>query len=438
MLKMYNKKQSKSSFKPSRRDFIKSSAPLLLTGMMLERSAHAAGSDTLRIGLIGCGSRGTGAVLNALRADANAKLTAMADMFDWRIESSLKQIEKEEKDRAAVDKEHRFVGFDAYKQLISSGVDVVLIAVPSFFAPIHLKAAIDAGKHVFCEKPHAIDAKGVKMVINAGETAKKKGLCMVSGLAWRYHTGLIETMKRVHDGAIGEIIAVEEICNTPSLPVLPRKPGFTEMEYQIHNWLNFYWLSGDLTSINLIHDVDKGAWALRDRPPLKAWGMGGREVRREPIYGDVYDHHATVFEYADGIKMFAYCRQQNGCTTEISDRFQGTRGRCDLMKCRIEGEKAWQYEGPECNRFDLEHVALFNAIRSGKPLNNGLYMARSSMMAIMSTFCSYTGKEITWEDAMNLQQHIAPETFDRNATPPTLPGPDGSYPVPVPGITKFV
>ncbi len=426
----------------SRRDFLKTSTALLSTtavgNLAIGRSAHAAGDDVLRVGLIGCGGRGSGAAVNALNADKNAKLVAMADVFEWRLTGSLERTKAAKPDQVAVDDDHRFVGLDAYRQLIDSGVDVVLITVPSHFTPIYLKAAIDAGKHVFCEKTHAVDAPGVRTVMEATETAKKKGLSMVSGLAWRYHTGVRETMKRVHDGAIGEITSIEEICNTGHLRSLPRKPETTEMEYQLYNWYDFNWLSADLPGLNMVHNVDKGAWALHDEPPMKAWGMGGREVRKGPTFGDCFDHHATVYEYADGVKMFAYCRQINGTRTAVSDKFIGTKGRCDLLKHIIEGETNWRYEGPASNRFDLEHVALFDAIRSGKPLNNGQYMARSSLLALMSTWCTHTGQEITWQEALDSKKQVNPERYALDAEPPAKPGPDGNYPISVPGTTKFV
>jgi len=242
-------------------------------------------------------------------------------------------------------------------------------------------------------------------------------------------------MKRVHDGAIGRITTVQEICNTGSLRSLPRRPGMTEMQYQVYDWYDFNWLSADLPGLNMVHNVDKGAWALHDRPPRKAWGMGGREVRKGPTFGDVYDHHATVYEYADGVRMYAYCRQINGTWTAVSDVFLGTKGRCDLLHHKIEGETNWRYDGPPCNRFDLEHVALFSAIRAGTPVNNGLYMARSSMLALMSTWCSHTGREITWTEAMNSKRQANPEGYTWDADPPTKPGPNGNYPVAVPGIT---
>jgi predicted dehydrogenase len=426
----------------SRRQFLQAStraaaASAVASTLSVQRGAHAAGSDVLRVGLIGCGGRGTGAAVNALNADQHARLVAMADAFDWRLAGSLERIEGLKPDQVRVDDDHRFVGLESYKALIGSEVDVVLICVPSHFTPIYLKAAIDAGKHVFCEKTHAVDAPGVKLVMEATEIAAQKGLSMVSGLAWRYHRGTQETMKRVHDGAIGQIVAIQEICNTGSLRSLPRRPGMTEMEYQIYNWYDFNWLSADLPGLNLVHDLDKGAWAMHDEPPLKAWGMGGREVRKGPTFGDVFDHHATTFEYAGGALMHAFCRQIDGTTTEISDKFQGTLGRCDLLKHTIEGQTNWRYEGPPCDRFDAEHAALFSAIRSGNPINNGVYMARSSLMALMSTWCSRTGQEITWEQALESKTQAKPERYAFDADPPTMPGPDGSYPIAVPGVTRF-
>ncbi len=425
----------------SRREFLKTTTGVATTAavshLAISRAAHAAGSDILNIGLIGCGGRGSGAAVNALNADKNNRLVAMADAFDWRISESLRRIQEIKPGQVSVAEDHRFTGLESYRPLLESDVDVVLIAVPSHFAPIQLQAAVDAGKHVFCEKTHAVDAPGVRMVTDAGETARKKGLCVVSGLAWRYHTGVQETMKRVHDGAIGEIHTVQEICNTGSLRSLPRRLGMTEMEYQVYNWYDFNWLSADLPGLNLVHNVDKGAWALRDEPPVKAWGMGGREVRKGPSFGDVFDHHATVYQYANGLRMHAYCRQISGTRTEVSDKFVGTKGRCDLLRHTIEGETNWRYEGPSCNRFDLEHVALFSAIRSGKPINNSVYMARSSLLALMATWCSHTGVEITWEQALKSNKQAKPERYAFDADPPTLPDEDGSYPIAVPGVTAF-
>ncbi len=437
------KERAKSTSNPhaTRRQFLKvttgAAAAVAVNRLSVSRAMHPGGSDLLRVGLIGCGGRGSGAVVNALNADDNVQLVAMADAFEWRIAESLKQLKTLHSGRVNVNTEHQFVGLESYRQLLESDVDVVLIAVPSHFTPIILKASVDAGKHVFCEKTHAVDAPGVTMVMEAGEVARRKGLCVVSGLAWRYHTGVQETMKRIHDGAIGEIHTIQEICNTGSLRSLPRRPGMTEMEYQIYDWYDFNWLSADLPGLNMVHNVDKGAWALHDQPPMKAWGMGGREVRKGPTFGDVFDHHATVYEYGDGVRMYAYCRQIGGTFTEVSDKFVGTKGRCDLLRHTIEGETNWRYEGPACNRFDREHVALFSAIRSGNPVNNSTYMARSSLLALMATWCSHTGEVISWQQALNSRRQVKPREYTMDAVPPTLPDAEGNYPIAVPGLTKF-
>jgi predicted dehydrogenase len=406
--------------------------------LAVSRGAHAAGSDILRVGLVGCGPRGSGAAVNALNADPNARLVALADLFPENVTLGRRSIKNVLGDQVAVDDDHCFSGFDGYKQLIASGVDVVLLALPTHFHPTYLKACVDAGKHVFCEKVHAVDAPGVHLVLAAGEEARKKGLSIVSGLAWRYDTGVQETMKRVHDGVIGQIVSIVETCNTGSLRSRARRPEWTEMEYQIRDWFNFFWLSCDLPGLNLVHNLDKAAWAMHEEPPVKAWGMGGRQTRVGPQYGDAWDHHAIVYEYPGGMRMHAYCRQQNGCIPEISDHFYGTKGHCDLLRCRIDGETDWQYQGPACNRFDLEHVALFSSIRNGKPINNSLYMARSSMLAIMATWATYSGQVITWEDAMASKFRLAPESYALDADPPTKPDGDGKYPMPVPGVSKFV
>jgi predicted dehydrogenase len=426
----------------SRRAFLKSSIASIGTAtvasLAMRNQAHAAGSDVLRVGLIGCGPRGTGAAVNALNADANAKLTAVADLFPDMLDASLQEITNAKGSQVAVDRDHRFLGFDSCKQLLATDVDVVLIALPTYFHSICLEAAIQAGKHVFCEKIHAVDAMGMKQVLAAGKEARKRGLSIVSGLAWRYDTGVRETMKRVHDGAIGDIVSIVETCNTGGLRSRLRQPAWSEMEYQIRDWFNFYWLSCDLPGLNLVHNLDKAAWAMHEEPPVKAWGMGGRESRVGKQFGDAWDHHATIFEYANGTRLHAYCRQQDGCRTEISDVFYGTKGRCDLLNNRIDGETKWHYEGPACNRFDLEHVALFSSIRNGQPINNSLYMARSSMLGIIATWASYSGNEITWADAIESKYRVAPERLALDATPPTRPDADGNYPRPVPGISKFL
>ena len=433
---------AKPTLPVSRRRFLKTSTAtagaMAVGSLAMTRNVHAAGSDILKVGMIGCGRRGTGAAVNALNADPNTRLTAMADLFPENIKVSRQNIKNLKGDQVTVADDHCFTGFDSYKKVIESGVDVVLIALPTYFHPAYVKACVDAGKHVFCEKIHAVDAPGVRTVLAAGEIAKQKNLSIVSGLAWRYDTGAVETMKRVHDGAIGRIVSIEETCNTNSLPCRARQPGWTEMQYQIQDWFNFSWLGCDLPALNLVHNLDKAVWAMHEEPPLSCWGTGGLQARVGPQYGDVWDHHSTVFQYASGVRLYAYCRQQDGCPWDISDRLYGTKGMCDLLNYTITGENPWRYGKPASNRFDLEHVALFSAIRSGKPLNNSLYMARSSMLAIMCTWASYSGQTITWEQAMKSEYTVVPKTLALDAEPPTKPDAKGKYPIPMPGMTKFV
>lgn len=438
---MSNTDASHAQQAPSRRDFLKTStvaAGALAGGLALHRSAHAAGSDVLKIGLIGCGGRGTGAAINALNADKNSKLVAMGDAFDDRLQSSLSSIKKSFADRVAVDADHCFVGFDAYKKVIDSGVDVVLLAETPHFRPIHLKAAIEAGKHVFCEKPVAVDAPGIRSVLETSEQAATKSLNIVSGLCWRYDYGVRETIKRILDGAIGDILAIRETYLTGGLWHRGRKADDTEMAYQMRNWYYFAWLSGDFNNEQHVHSLDKAVWAMHDQPPERAWGIGGRQVRTDAKYGDIYDHHAVVYEYPNGVQVFSYCRQQPGCFGDVSDIFFGTKGKANILRNTIDGETKWRYEGPKASMYDLEHQALFAAIREGKPINNGRYMAYSTMLAILGRMCDYTGQVITWEQAMGSKQVLAPEKYTWDATPPTMPDKDGRYPVATPGVTKLV
>jgi len=425
----------------SRRDFLKTSgtaAAALAGGLSISRSAHAAGSDVLKIGLIGCGGRGTGAAMNALNADKNAKLVAMADVFEDRMKNSLNSLQKAGKERVAVDPDHCFAGFDGYKKVIDSGVDVVLLAEVPHFRPMHLKAAIEAGKHVFCEKPVAVDAPGIRSILETSEQAAKKGLNIVSGLCWRYDYGVRETMKRVLDGAIGDISAIQETYLTGFLWHRGRQPDDTEMKYQLRNWYYFNWLSGDFNNEQHVHSLDKAMWAMRDEPPERAWGLGGRQVRTDPKFGDIFDHHAVVYQWPNGTHVFAYCRQQGGCPGDVSDIFFGTKGKANILRNTIKGETEWRYEGPKASMYDVEHQELFAAIRAGKPINNGRYMAYSTMLAILGRMCTYTGQMITWEQAMKSQQTLAPSAYSWDAAPPTVPDADGRYPVAMPGVTKFV
>jgi len=434
----------KTTQQPSRRDFLTSSAALagvaVAGSLSIARSAHAAGNDTLKIGMVGCGGRGTGAAANAMTADENTKLIAMADAFGDRLELSIKQLQKRFPDRVTVDADHRFTGFDAYKELIASDVDVVILATPPHFRPAHLDACAKAGKHVFCEKPVAVDAPGFRAVLAACEEAKQKNLSFVSGLCFRYHAGVQETLKRVLDGAIGRVVAIQETynCGPPWFRNRVRQPEWTEMEYQMRNWYPFTWLSGDHNVEQHVHSLDKAAWVMHDEPPERAWGSGGRQFRSEIAIGNIFDHHCVTYEYADGTRLYSHCRRQAGCTNDVSDLILGTKGTCNVLKHRIEGESPWVFEGPKPNMYVAEHEALFASIRSGQPINNGLYMARSSMLAVLGRMATYTGKTITWDQAINSKEDLSPASYAWDADPPILPDENGQYPIAVPGETKFV
>ena len=435
---MTSPEKTVNSTESTRRDFLKKSAASVAAGslascLIVPQHAYAQGDDTLRVGLIGCGGRGTGAAVQALTADERTKLVAMGDAFADRLDGSLQSLQKTGvAKQVAVDEDHRFVGFDAYQKVIDS-VDVVLMATPPHFRPMQLEAAVAAGKHCFVEKPVAVDAQGVKRILKTCEEAEKKGLSIVSGLCWRYHQGMRETFQQIHDGRVGEVVAMQCSYNTRGLWDKPRKDDWSDMEWQMRNWLYFTWLSGDFITEQHVHSLDKMAWALGDEYPVKASGTGGRQTRTAEKYGHIYDHFAICYEYANGVKAFSRCRQQDGCTVDVSDHVMGSQGRVDVFKHRtynLKGEQTWEFKEKSKNMYQAEHDEFFASIRSGKPINNGNYMAKSTMMAVLGRMAAYTGKTITWEDAMNSKEDLTPAKYEW--------GPMEVPPVAMPGITPFV
>lgn len=420
----------------SRRDFLKTGALAvggsLAGNLALNNSLYAEGSSLLKVALIGCGGRGTGAAKQALMADPNVQLVALGDAFQDRLEKSYNLLKKDEEisSKVNVSPEKMFVGFEAYKQAIDSGVDVVLLCTPPHFRAAQLAYAIEQGKHVFAEKPIAVDAQGVKSVMETCRKAQEKNLSIVSGLCWRYDNGMRATFDQVQAGAIGDIVAIQVSYNTQGLWMHPRKPEWSDMEWQVRNWLYFTWLSGDFNTEQHVHSLDKMAWAMKDQPPVKCVGLGGRQVRTGPEFGHIFDHMSVVYEYADGVKGFASCRQQDGTHIDVSDHILGTKGNCNVFRHSIKGETDWKYEGPKNNMYQTEHDELFASIRNSKPINNGEYMCRSTMLAIMGRMACYTGKEITWEQAMNSQENLTPAKYEW--------GPLAVAPVAMPGITEFV
>ena len=418
----------------NRRDFLKTGAAVTagVAASGLSAGAFAASSDTLRVGLIGCGGRGTGAAAQALSADPNTKLVAMGDAFGDQIERSLKNLAGNEvAPRVQVPKENRFTGFDAYQKVIDN-VDVVLLTTPPHFRPQQLAAAVDAGKHCFVEKPVAVDAAGVRSILETCEVAKKKNLSIVSGLCWRYHYGMRETFDQILNGGIGDVVALQCSYNTRGLWQKPRQPNWSDMEWQLRNWLYFTWLSGDFITEQHIHSLDKVAWAMGDVPPIRCSGTGGRQTRTGHEYGHVFDHFAICYEYANGVKAFSRCRQQDGCDVDVSDHVVGTKGKADVFKHRTlahNGETMWRFKGKKGNMYQIEHDEFFASIRSGNPINNGEYMSRSTMLAIMGRMAAYTGKTITWDDAMASKEQLKPEKYDWISM--------DVAPVAMPGITNF-
>lgn len=418
----------------SRRDFLRASAAAaasLAVAPRLAPGAFADGKEVIRAGLIGCGGRGTGAAVNALRADPAVRLVAMADAFADRIEESLKSLANvvSVADRVQVDPERRFTGFDGGSRLIESGIDVVLLAEPPHFRPAHLAKAVEKGLHVFAEKPVAVDAPGVRSALESADLARKKGLSLVAGLCWRYDWEKSDTIEQVLEGRIGDIVAMQCTYNTGALWHRGDKPGWSRMEWQLRNWLYFTWLSGDHIAEQHIHSLDKMPWAMGGEYPVRCTGSGGRQVRTDPSFGNVYDHFNTVYEWKGGVKAFASCRQMAGCAQDVSDHIFGTKGTCHVFEHRCTGESPWEYEGESNNMYQEELDHLLRAIRSGVPVNDGDHLAKSTLMAIMGRMAAYTGQTVTWEQALNSKERLGPVDYIWGDLP--------VEPVAMPGVTRL-
>ena len=439
---MTSSKRSGKGRGTTRRDFLKSSTVVASAAVSgahsIANNAFAAGSDIIRVGMIGCGGRNTGAAAEALTADPGARLVAMCDIFMDRVKGRRERLREQKKGQVIVDDDHCFAGFDGYKHVIEAS-DVVVIANAAKFHPLHAMTALEAGKHVFVEKPHGIDPAGIKLMQRAAEVAKEKGLCLVSGLQSRYHTGFAETVQRIHDGAIGDVISIEENFLRAPYVVIDRAPGLSELEWQCSTQYHFRWLSGDDVPQSLVHNLDRASWVLHNAVPAKCHGLGGRSSMTEPIYGDVFDHHSVVYELDSGVRIYALCRTTTGCYNDSSSTVFGSKGKASITRCQIWGENEWRWEG-ECNPYQIEHDVLFKAIRSGEPVNNGDYMARSTMIGVMGQISCYTGEEISWErvNRSDFSYPPNPEDCHDGMEPPVIAGANGSYPVPKPGSTRLI
>ncbi len=425
----------------SRRDFMRKSGSAVIATSLgfniltAQNYKHKLNSDTLKVGLIGCGGRGTGAAAQATFAESNVVVTAMADIFKDSLDKSYKYLLEENEAKIMVDEEHKFVGFDAYKKVLESDVDVVILTTPPSFRPAHLEAAIEAGKHVFCEKPVAVDAPGIRRVIASAQKAKEKGLALMSGFCWRHDVPKIDTFKRILDGGIGEVSSIYNTYNTGALWYKDRQPEWTDVETMMRNWLYFNWLSGDHIAEQAVHSLDLMSWAYGDKLPVKVSGTGGRQSRTEEKYGNVYDHFALAYDYGDGKMGYHFSRQQKGCSRAYDISMMGNKGRAyiDVFKeHKIMGAENWQWDGEKSNMYQNEHNTLFASIRKGEPFNDGVQMANSTMLAIIGRMVAYTGETLTWDQAINSEEILGPKINEYNW--------DLDWalaPVAQPGITKF-
>jgi len=436
---MNNIKPSVGDF--SRRDFIKATSTLAAAAAVAP-GVFAASDDTLKLALIGCGGRGSGAANQALSTEGPLKLVAMADAFKDRLDSSYNELKAKHADRVDVLEENKFVGFDAYQHAIAMA-DVVVLATPPGFRPPHFEEAVRQGKHIFMEKPVGVDGPGVRKVLAAAEEAKKKNLKVAVGLQRHHQAGYIETLQRLHDGAIGDIVAMRAYWDGNSPWVRERKKleadagrPLTEMEYQMRNWYYFVWLCGDHIVEQHIHNLDVINW-VKQGHPVRAWGMGGREVRKGIDNGEIFDHHSVEYEYEDGSRLASQCRHIPGCWDNVSEHVVGTKGSCDVGRYRIEGANAWRFTDPGSrDPYQQEHDDFFAAIRKDTPYHETLdYGAYSTMTAIMGRMATYCGKEVSWDDALNSKLDTMPKVLGWDAETPTKPDENGRYPIPVPGKT---
>lgn len=438
----------------SRRDFITKSTALaagagLAFNLGSARFAHGASSgETIKIGVIGCGGRGTGATQQALSTEGPVKLIAMGDAFEDSVESAYKNLSKgggkgknnktdgSASSRIDCPKERRFFGLDAYKKVLECDVDLVILATPPGYRPVHFEAAVAAGKHVFMEKPVAVDAPGVRRVLAAVAESKKKKLGVGVGLQRHHQASYIETIKRLQDGAIGDIICGRAYWNGGGVwdPRKTREQVKSEMEYQVRNWYYYNWLSGDHINEQHIHNIDVINW-VKNAYPVSAEGMGGRQVRIDPKYGEIYDHHAVEFVYADGSRMFSYCRHIANCWSSVSEAVHGTKGTAQIDKGEIvvSGGDRWRYRAKDDgNPYQVEHDVLQASIRAGEPINEGENGAYSTMTAILGRMATYGGKEVSWDDALNSKIVLGPyDALSWDTEPPTPT-------IAVPGQSKVV
>jgi myo-inositol 2-dehydrogenase / D-chiro-inositol 1-dehydrogenase len=432
---------SNTESKQSRREFVKGAgavgASAAVAGFPAVISAQTV-TNAIKVGLVGCGGRGTGAASQALRADDFTELVSVADIDQAQIDKSLGTLQKIQRiaPRVKVEKTQQHLGLDAWQKVIASGADVILLATPPGFRPVHLTACIAAGKSVFCEKPVATDAPGVRAALKAAEDANAKKISLVAGFCWRYHNMIIDTFQQLKDGAIGKLVHYYATYYTSPVKPMPeastRPAGMSDTEWQIRNWYNFVWLCGDSLVEQAVHSVDKVAWAMNDEPPVSCVAVGGRAI---PAHGgNIYDHFEVNYLYPNGVRAMVANRQIENCYNENADYLLGSEGTCTIgrgSRTRIEGKVNWTWSGQPYDMYQREHDVLFQSIRKGTPLNDGKRLATSTLLAIMGRMAAYTGQQVTWDQAMNSQESLVPEKIDWN-------GKLDVPPMARPGVTKLI
>ena len=423
-----------SSGAQARRSFLKTAGATAAAASMVHTAGAKAKEGVIKVALIGCGGRGSGAANQAMSADPGVKLWAMADMFADRLESSHKNLKKQKGDQVDVPEDRRFIGIDAYKKVMESDVDVVLLTTPPHFRPLHLEAAVEAGKHIFCEKPMAVDGPGIRMAMAAVAESKKTDKNLVCGFCWRYHMpkrGLYEQV--LENGLIGDVRAVYNTYQTGPTWAKERREEWSDLEFQLRNWVQMPWLSGDHITEQAVHSIDMMSWAFGDAKVKSVSGNGGRQVYNEEKYGNCYDHFGVVYDYEDGRKGIHLSRKIPGCTSSYECDIVGEDGNALAMKAMIKkgGEVAWRYKGPTPNMYQVEHDELFASIRKGgEPINNGDWMMNSTTLAVMGRIACYTGKTITYDQMLKSEMSYEPAHWDFEKP---LPLAD----VPMPGKMKF-
>ena len=430
-----------------RRSFVKNTSlatgALLTTSLPLEAMANVYGNNKLKLSVIGCGGRGTGAAVQALTADTDVELVAMADAFKDRLESSLVAIQEHFEGKRKIKVKDKFTGFDAYKKAIDLS-DVVILTTPPGFRPLHFEYAISEGKHVFMEKPVATDPVGIRKILETAKKAKEKKLNVVVGLQRHYENKYEQLYKQVKQGSIGKIISGQVYWNGSGVWVKKRQPGQTELEYQMRNWYYFNWLCGDHILEQHIHNIDVANWFIGEYPVF-AQGMGGREVRKGKDYGEIFDHHYVEFTYPKGAVISSQCRHQKGCTNRVDEVFHGTKGSLITGKGTIndmDNNTLYNYAKAikgeiDTNPYQEEHNRLFASIRNKEVISDAENAAKSTLAAIMGRMATYSGHTISWEQALNSPLQLVPDNLSWDSKAPSLPDENGNYAIPIPGVTKF-